>query len=205
MFYDIRIDEVRALLCQLFRASSEGQFSAVDMKSMFFELTLNNMMRMISGKRYYGDNVTELEETRKFREIVAETFELSGATNIVDFVPFLKWIGLNGIEKKLVVLQGKRDGFMQNLIEEHRRMRSSSCEGRSKTLLDVLLSLQETEPECYTDDIIRGMMQVISLHLHSRQTINYSSFGGKPSCYLKKIFNSPQSTLSGNLVFRNCP
>ncbi|KAJ9674284.1 hypothetical protein PVL29_023689 [Vitis rotundifolia] len=161
MFYDIRIDEVRALLCQLFRASSEGQFSAVDMKSMFFELTLNNMMRMISGKRYYGDSVTELEETRKFREIVAETFELSGATNTVDFVPFLKWIGLNGIEKKLVILQGKRDGFMQNLIEEHRRMRSSSCEGRSKTMLDVLLSLQETEPECYTDDIIRGMMQVM--------------------------------------------
>ncbi|CBI19440.3 unnamed protein product, partial [Vitis vinifera] len=132
MFYDIRIDE----------------------------LTLNNMMRMISGKRYYGDNVTELEETRKFREIVAETFELSGATNIVDFVPFSKWIGLNGIEKKLVILQGKRDGFMQNLIEEHRRMRSP-CEGRSKTMLDVLLSLQETEPECYTDDIIRGMMQVM--------------------------------------------
>ncbi|RVX00095.1 Isoflavone 2'-hydroxylase [Vitis vinifera] len=126
MFYDIRIDEVRALLCQLFRASSEGQFSAVDMKSMFFELTLNNMMRMISGKR---------------------------------------------------VLRGKEMGFMQNLIEEHRRMRSP-CEERSKTMLDVLLSLQETEPECYTDDIIRGMMQVISLHLHSRQTINYSSFRG---------------------------
>lgn len=168
MFHDIRIDEVRSLVRRLFGVSSDGQFSAVDMKSMFFEMTLNNMMRMISGKRYYGDSVVEVEETRNFQEIVAETFELSGATNIGDFVPLLKWVGLNGIEKKLVVLQRKRDGFMQNLIEEHKRMRSSSCEGRSKrkkTLLDVLLSLQETEPEYYTDDIIRGMMQVISLDL----------------------------------------
>ena len=167
MFYDIRIDEVRSFLCRLFRVSREVRYSAVDMKSMFFELTLNNMMRMISGKKYYGDNKAELEETRKFREIVAETFELSGVTNIVDFLPFWKWVGLNGVKKKLVLLQEKRDGFMQNLIEEHRRKRSSSCEGRDKTMLDVLLSLQETEPECYPDEIIRGIMQVISLDLHS--------------------------------------
>ncbi|KAE8657064.1 Cytochrome P450 81D11 [Hibiscus syriacus] len=48
------------------------------MKSMFFELTLNVMMRMMAGKRYYGEGAEELEEERKFKEIVmTETLELT--------------------------------------------------------------------------------------------------------------------------------
>ena len=52
---------------------------------------------------------------------------------------------------------------MQDLIEEHRKVHSGSVsEQRSKTMVmvDVLLSLKRTEPEYYTDEIIRGMMQV---------------------------------------------
>lgn len=165
MFYGIRAAEVRLLCQKLFLRSKDGEFQIVDMKSTFFELTLNVMMRMIAGKRYYGENITELEEARQFKEIVTETFELSGATNIVDFLPFLKWVGLNKVEKRLVTLQGKRDRFMQDLIEERRRRRSDSAsKERSRTMIDVLLSMQEDEPEYYTDHIIRGMMQVIYLN-----------------------------------------
>lgn len=67
---------------------------------MIFELTLDNTMRMIPGKRYQGDNVRESADTyKKVRKIVAKTFQLSGATNIGDFVPLLKWVGLNRLEK----------------------------------------------------------------------------------------------------------
>lgn len=161
MFSGIRLDEVRLLCKRLFKGSNGGQYQIVDMKSMFFEMTLNVMMRMIAGKRFYEENMADLEEAKKFKEIVTETFRLSGATNIVDFIPFLKWAGLNNVEKSLVILQGKRDKFMQDLIEEHRRMRNdfASPDG-SKTMINVLLSLQENEPEYYTDHVIRGMMQV---------------------------------------------
>ncbi|THG20264.1 hypothetical protein TEA_013326 [Camellia sinensis var. sinensis] len=161
MSITIRIHEVRSLLSRLYKGSQtqDGEFYMVDMKSAFFELTLNVMMRMIAGKRYYGDTVDELVETRKFKEMVSETFELSGATNIGDFVPVLKWVGHNGIEKRLKGLQQKKDGFMQDLIEENRRMMSDSAsEWRSKTMIDVLLSLQQNEPQYYKDEITRGLM-----------------------------------------------
>ncbi|KAF8377608.1 hypothetical protein HHK36_030990 [Tetracentron sinense] len=165
MFSGIRSDEVRSMIQRLVRGcSSDGGFKMVEMKSVFFELTLNIMMRMIAGKRYYGENVgeSESEGARKFREIVTETFHLGGATNIGDFLPVLKWVGFKGMEKPLMRLQEKRDGFMQELIEEHRRMRSKFSDGeRKKTMIDVLLSLQETEPEYYTDQIIRGIMLVL--------------------------------------------
>lgn len=136
------------------------------MKSTFFELTLNNMMRMIAGKRYCRDqgDQEELEEERKFKEIVTETLQLSGATNIVYFMPVLKWFGLNKTEKKLAILHKKRERFMQNLIEERKKLTTSglcnSEENSKSSMVDVLLSFQETDPEYYTDDMIRGFMQV---------------------------------------------
>jgi cytochrome P450 len=171
MFYSIRVDEVKSLIHRLCQRSEGGEFLAVDMKSTFFELTLNVMMRMIAGKKYYGEKVGELEEARKFKKIVMESFELSGATNIGDFLPVLKWVVSRGLEKRLVVLQEKRDKFMQDSIEEHRRRRGDpASEERGKTMIDVLLSLQESEPEYYTDEIIRGMT-LVSFPTPSRKSL----------------------------------
>lgn len=123
------------------------------------------MMRMIAGKRYYGEDIVKSDEAMQFEQIVTESFQLSGVTNIADFVPVLKHLGASRLEKKLVELQKKREKFMQDLIQEHRKMQSGSAsEQKSKTMVDVLLSLQATEPEYYTDELIRGMMHVSSLN-----------------------------------------
>nr|XP_016483932.1 PREDICTED: isoflavone 2'-hydroxylase-like [Nicotiana tabacum] len=161
MFADIYRVEVRSLLQRLVRGkTNDGASYTVDMKAAFFEMTLNILMMMIAGKRYYGGSA--VEESRSFKEIVAETFQLSGATNIGDFVPLLNWIGANKLEDKLKLLQEKRDNFMQDLIEEHKNNRKgSSCEQKKNTMIDVLLSLQDSEPDYYTDEVIRGMGQVM--------------------------------------------
>ncbi|CAK9155391.1 unnamed protein product [Ilex paraguariensis] len=182
MFSGIRSQEVHSLIGRLFRGSSDDEYHMVAMKSAFLEMILNIMMQMIAGKRYYSENSTELEETRKFKEILTETFLLSG-TNIGDFLPILKWVVFNGIEKRLKVLQEKRDKFMQDLIEEHRRMRSnSSPEQRNKTMIDVLLSLQETEPEYCKDEIIRGIMIVSYVALSSLHPQSSSFKDGESTC-----------------------
>ncbi|CAN6539828.1 unnamed protein product [Malus baccata var. baccata] len=157
MLSSIRLDEVRSLISRLFRGAKGGsEFQSLAMKSAFFELTLNVLMRMIAGKRCHGENVADLEE------IIAENFRLSGATNLGDFLPVLKYVGVSGPEKKLMTLHKKMEKFMQDLIQERREKQSGSVsEQRSKSMEDVLLALQETEPEYYTDEIIRGMMQVM--------------------------------------------
>ncbi|KAK4428823.1 Isoflavone 2'-hydroxylase [Sesamum alatum] len=164
-FADIRRNEVRLLVKRLRAGTSDDGHNVVDMKSALFEMMLNIMMRMIGGKRYYDDDESGNleEERRRFKEIVTETFQLSGAANVGDFLPVLRWIGVDKLEKRLKVLKEKRDGFMQELIDEHRKMIKGSEGQRIQTLIDVLLSLQETDPECYTDEVIRGMMQVLGL------------------------------------------
>lgn len=159
MLSGIRSDEVRALILRLFKSRNQ----AVDMKSAFFELALNVIMRMIGGKRYCGENVGDAEEARKIQDMVSKSFRLAG-TDLVDFLPLLGWLGLTQRERRLMEVQKMRDGFIQNLIEEYRSRRSKS-ECGTKTMIEVLLSLQETEPENYTDVVIKGLLLVRSIHI----------------------------------------
>ncbi|CAN4095345.1 unnamed protein product [Withania somnifera] len=130
MFADNRRDEVRAVLQRLVRGKSSGgdpNSNLMDMKVVFFEMTLNFLMMMIAGKKYYCGSGEE-------------SFQVSGATNIGDFVPLLKWIGANKFEDQVKLLLEKRDKFMQDLIKEYK---------------------SNSEPDYYTDEVIKGMAIVM--------------------------------------------
>ncbi|KAM3342122.1 hypothetical protein P3S68_027088 [Capsicum galapagoense] len=165
MLHGIRVDEVKSMVKRI--NSFAMAEKCVDMKSMFFELMLNVMMRTIAGKRYYGENVEDIEEATRFREMVQETFRIASATNVSDFLPALKRL-VRKLEKSLVALQQKRDEFMQGLIKDCRKsmekegtVTDSEIERKKKSLIEVLLTLQEKEPEYYKDETIRSLMLVL--------------------------------------------
>ncbi|KAL0439019.1 UNVERIFIED_CONTAM: cytochrome [Sesamum latifolium] len=74
MLHGIRVDEVKSTIRGLNWASEQRRM--VDIQTVFFELTMNVVMGMIGGKRYYGENMEEVEEGRRFREIVKDTLGL---------------------------------------------------------------------------------------------------------------------------------
>ncbi|XP_038897481.1 cytochrome P450 81Q32-like [Benincasa hispida] len=160
----VRSDEVHSLILRLCKTSNQ---SIVNVRTVLFEFMLNVMMRMIGGKRYFGDNTTHTEESRKFQEIVTETFKLSGV-NLVDYFPILKWTGISRkFEKRYINLRKKRDELIQNIIEEHRKekekmmMSSNKSPLKKTTMIEVMLSLQESDPEYYTDEVVIGQMMVM--------------------------------------------
>jgi hypothetical protein len=69
----------------------------------------------------------------------------------------LRWIDYGGLEKKLMGLSKKMDAFLQGLIDEKRREEGN-------TMIDHLLSLQKSQPEYYTDQIIKGIIRVSAVH-----------------------------------------
>ncbi|KAJ9560144.1 hypothetical protein OSB04_005304 [Centaurea solstitialis] len=156
----IRQDEVRWLLKSLSHDACRD-FTRVEMKSWIEGLSFNVITRMVAGKRFFGAEVEDVQEARDFKEMMREVFDNSAASNPGDFIPFLRWIDFQGLEKKLQKLQAKFDIFSETLIEEHRSERhGSSSESEAKTYIDVLLSLQESEPEDYTDNLIKGNILV---------------------------------------------
>ncbi|CAI0429028.1 unnamed protein product [Linum tenue] len=144
----IRRDEVRRLVAKLARRS-DGGAAVVDMKSAFQELTFDTMMRMVAGKRFYSDD----EEARGFREVIKEVVARGGASNRADFGAVLRWIDGGKLERTARELAGRTDSFLQKLIEERRR----------NTMIDHLLAMQESEPEYYSDQIIKGLVMVMLL------------------------------------------
>ncbi|KAI3995239.1 hypothetical protein MKX01_032041 [Papaver californicum] len=170
MLYSIRADEVRSMIL---RFSSANFDQIVNMNSVFTELTVNIMMRMTAGKRYYGNadqgEESELsQEAKRFREILKEALALSTAASLGDYFVILKWIGFyNRVEKKMVRLKERGDEFMQELIEQRRRILSKTTDAdkvvnrEETTMIDVLLSLQRKEPDCYSDHMIRGLIGVL--------------------------------------------
>ncbi|PIA33007.1 hypothetical protein AQUCO_04200032v1 [Aquilegia coerulea] len=160
----VRTEEVRSLVQQLFGNSDGQNFHKVEFKTMFFELTLNVLMRMIAGKRYYGENLEDLDEAKHFRAIVTESFYLIGTPNLADYLPFLRRFDLQQLEKRMVKSGKARDSFMQKLLDESREKKhvATKKDGQEKmTMIDVLLLQQNSDPEYYTDEIIKGIIATL--------------------------------------------
>ncbi|CAI9786683.1 unnamed protein product [Fraxinus pennsylvanica] len=153
MFLSIRQDEIKRLLQKLYQSSHSG-FANVELKFLFSELAFNIIMRMVAGKRYFGEN-EDSKEAKHFRKLIDEAFSLGVGLNLGDFLPLLRWIGYKGHEKNLARLSAKMDAFLQGLIEEHRHNKNGN------TMIDHLLFLQESQLEYYTDTIIKGIMTVM--------------------------------------------
>ncbi|KAH7846315.1 hypothetical protein Vadar_012431 [Vaccinium darrowii] len=158
----IRADEVRFLAKKLFAMRNRK----VEVNSMFFFLTFNIMMKMVSGRRYFeGDELDSEKERNEFNDI-REIFSVPPSLAAGDFFPFLNFVSSLMGNAKIKRLHKKRDEFMQNLIDTQRRKKRSSSvpeEGDEKTknIIHVMLSLQESEPEFYTDGVIKAIIQVM--------------------------------------------
>ncbi|KAI3675899.1 hypothetical protein L1987_85495 [Smallanthus sonchifolius] len=163
-YTSLRQDEVTSLIKQLFQDCFQG-FKRVELKSRLQGLPFNIILRIVAGKRFDGTNMNGLKEVSEFKDVISDAFEASGASNPGDFIPFLKWIDFQGLEKTLLKLQNKFDVFLQNLIEECRSKPFDSCkeEGKVKTFIDAIVSLQESEPEYYTDNVIKGNIMALLL------------------------------------------
>ncbi|KAL0863228.1 hypothetical protein Bca101_042346 [Brassica carinata] len=156
--FEIRRDEMRSLLRTIHAATSKGGNNSVrmELRPLLSGFTLNVLMRMVAGKRYYGeDNV----EAKQVRELISEAFELGGYTYAGDFLPILKLFDFNGYVKKVKNLGSKLEKFLQELVDEHRRNRGKT--EFKNTMITHLLTLQESQPEYYTDEIIKGLVLVL--------------------------------------------
>ena len=64
-----------------------------------------------------------------------------------------------GLEKKLKSLSKRTDEFLQALIDEQRRK-----EEEGNTMIDHMLSLQKSQPDYYTNQLIKELILVSVLN-----------------------------------------
>ncbi|KAG9440791.1 hypothetical protein H6P81_020956 [Aristolochia fimbriata] len=130
----------------------------VEMKEWFGNLTFNNVMMMIAGKRYFaGDDkdVGEEQEAQEFRRCMLEFFRLTGVFVASDAVPFMKWFDLGGHVRAMKKAAAEMDAVVARWVEEHRRERSSGDRREEEDFTHVLLSiLEDAQITTYSPDTI---------------------------------------------------
>ncbi|KAJ4777281.1 Cytochrome P450 [Rhynchospora pubera] len=148
------------MLHQLFKSYKSNEkseesngFRKLYFRKTIFELTMNVMMMLVAGKRFYGDKIEDVEETQKFREAVTGWFELSGAANVEDFIPLLRILDLQGVMKRMKWITEVMEEMVSKIIKEHRQ----EGIGKGKTMISSMLELGKKDPEKYSDHVIRNI------------------------------------------------
>ncbi|KAM0967890.1 hypothetical protein ACFX13_016635 [Malus domestica] len=124
--------------------------AVVELNHWLEELTLNVVVRMVAGKRYFGASAKceDGDEARRCQKAIGQFFHLIGIFVVADALPFLWWLDLQGHEKAMKKTAKELDGILGGWLEEHRQRRGASHgeaedEGGDEDFIDVMLSLEE--------------------------------------------------------------
>ncbi|XP_042475027.1 cytochrome P450 78A7-like [Macadamia integrifolia] len=138
--------------------SEQSQRGAVVLRKHLQAASLNNIMGSVFGKRYEVGQ--ESQELNELREMVKEGFELLGAFNWSDYLPWLSFFyDPFHIKQRCAALVPRVRKFVRGIIEEH-RLRGSDKPSDNADFVDVLLSLDGDE-KLEEDDMIAVLWEMI--------------------------------------------
>ncbi|CAL4927458.1 unnamed protein product [Urochloa decumbens] len=163
--------EVRAMVRRVCRAAAcaPGGAARVQLRRRLFELSLSALMETVARtktSRAEDDADTDMSpEAREFKESMDVLMPLLGAANTWDYVPMLRWFDVFGVKKKIAAAVSTRDALFRRLIDTERQRMLDGGDGdvvmgseeENTSMIAVLLSLQKSEPETYSDNMIMSM------------------------------------------------
>lgn len=148
---------------------STNDYVSVELKKWFAQLTLNMVLRMVVGKRCFGDvDVENKEEAKKFLENIRDFMRLIGTFTVGDGVPFLKWLDLGGHEKEMKKCAKKFDVMLNEWLEEHREKKGLGSEDKvvgERDFMDAMLLVLKDKPiEGFDVDTIIKATTLVSIY-----------------------------------------
>ena len=174
--------ELRAMVRRLARASASapGAAARVELKRRLFDLSHSVLMEIMAQTRNtYSDDADEdmSKEAREMKEIIEEIIPLVGVANLWDYMPLLRWLDVYGAKRKLADVVKRRNLFFDKMIDAERQklkqLERKKAEADANDSADekmgmigVMLSLQKTEPDVYTDTFINALVPVSSTTTH---------------------------------------
>ncbi|BBM98523.1 cytochrome P450 family 78 subfamily A [Marchantia polymorpha subsp. ruderalis] len=127
----------------------------VRLRSYLQRAAVNNMTRIVFGKRYeFGAN----EQAEKLEGMIRECFEALGAFNYADHFPGLRFFEMFDVGKKFGNLVERVKAYVREIIEEHRS--ATTRDFSDVDMVDILLAL-EGEDKLSECDMIAVLWEMI--------------------------------------------
>ncbi|PUZ36930.1 hypothetical protein GQ55_9G076800 [Panicum hallii var. hallii] len=157
--------EVRAMARRMYRSAvaAPGGAARVELKRRLFEVSLSALMETIARtktSRAEGEADADTDMSPEAQELMKALdvfIPLLSAANMWDYLPVLRWLDVFGVRRKILAAVRARDAFLRRLIDAERRRLDDGEESEKKSMIGVLLSLQKSEPEVYTDTTIMAL------------------------------------------------
>jgi len=149
MLKHVRVSELSMGIRELYNSwvQNRSQPVAVELNRWLEDLTLNMVVRMVAGKRYFGASATcDDDEARRCQKAINQFFHLIGIFVVSDALPFLRWFDVQGHERAMKKTAMELDSILEGWLKEHRMQRVDGevkAEGE-QDFIDVMLSLQKS-------------------------------------------------------------
>eukprot|EP00249_Psilotum_nudum_P023061 c28737_g1_i1 orf=350-1909(-) len=159
LFRSVREDEATSMIKIILGFSLERK--PVDVIVKISSFASNIISHMVMNERYFGEGEDGNLDDKEFKEIIEEMFTLFGVFNIGDFLPFLKWLDLQGYQSRMKKVRKRMDNHLDAILQKHRKRRERSTNAEPVDFVDVLLSAAEKDfsPDLrLTDGGIKAIM-----------------------------------------------
>nr|AIM58719.1 flavonoid 3'hydroxylase [Cymbidium hybrid cultivar] len=136
------------------RELTSGREAAVDVGGLVNTCVTNALAHVLIGRQ----EIVGGEEAAEFKEIAAEMTTLAGQFNVGHFIPWIGWLDLQDLNKKMMKSRVRFGEFLEKIIEEH----SSKGIDYAKDFLSVLIQING-EPNAKHDELtninIKALLQ----------------------------------------------
>ncbi|KAK9112944.1 hypothetical protein Scep_020463 [Stephania cephalantha] len=124
----------------------------VEMKQWFTDLTMNIVMRLVVGKRWFGRNASGIDEAeaRQCERTMKRFFTLAGTFMVEDSVPLVGWLDVQGYRREMRSIARELERVLEGLLEEHKCRRRDGKAEQEQDFMDVMLSALKEKPN-FTD------------------------------------------------------
>ncbi|KAF9608869.1 hypothetical protein IFM89_011907 [Coptis chinensis] len=135
------------------------------MKQWFGDLTLNVVVRMVTGKRFCGASAKlNDDEGRRFQKAIKDFFHLMGTFVVSNVLPCLGWLDFHGHEKIMRKTAKDLDNIMGRWLDEHRQNRLDGRTNLDQDFMNVILStLEDNMIFGYDADIVNKAICLVCL------------------------------------------
>ena len=144
----VREAEVGMLVKSILEHKRQGK--TVNLRVLLNIYTTNVLGQIMMSKRLFD---SQGPEAGQFTELVAEIMDLAGKVFIGDYVPFLAWMDLQGVQTNMKKLHIRTDEFLNQIIKEHQT--ASRNKGKAD-FLSILLADADNEERKLTNNEIKA-------------------------------------------------
>jgi len=137
-FRFIREEEVSAMIRSIIISYHEG-ILPVNISKVVSALGIDIICRIAFRKKYTDQH---LMGSTGIHSMIKETFFLAGSFNIGDYIPYLAWMDLQGLNRRLKNIHKTQNDLLEKIVEEHFSQNKPNV---IPDLVDVLLAASADE------------------------------------------------------------